>query len=142
VTFIVVSWTNGDTITEVKLDQMIANDEHLREEADHKVLATSGPATSGAHGSNSPTFGLTYGSGVTGAGAKSETNIDVSSLTDGTAYVVTASGNGFTSFSFLFIKTPDINKLSYWVTLASVYDDPNYILSAGSFTLIGHRSNY
>ena len=139
-TFVPVAWTNGDIVTEVKMDQMVANDVHLRVETDYKYLMTQGGPVTGNHAFDSASVNMTYCTQSSGNGDHVSADNDISSLTDGTLYTVTVSGNGFASFEFRFLKTPDMERLTYFATLSSASDGGGaFDLTVSSITVIGHR---
>lgn len=139
-TFLSVSWSNGDTVTEVKLDQMIENDEHVRAESEYKILYSDVSGIQRITSLATPTFNVATGSGVSGAGAKYEADIDISAMSDGLNTLGISLSGG--SHSLKFVKTPDIQRITYFVTLATeYYDESNNLHTAKNITVIGHRSS-
>lgn len=125
--FTTVAWANLDIITEVKLDQMVANDVHLREEVGVRcAFSAAYPHDRAVHSSASPTLGfsigaLTLNSGGGGGGTfapiTGARNWDVSSLTKDTVQTLTVhvgSAGGSTIVQIPIYIHPDMNFLSIW----------------------------
>ncbi len=143
--FILVSWSNEDDITEVKLDQMILNDAHVRNEADFKTVVLDGhEEISSASNSGFRLWidGSAIGSGVTadpgnGPFELYETNIDISAYSESIHELVVAGPSGLSKFRF--IKTPDMEYLSYFVTLGRRAFDGETETYSRDLTVIGHK---
>ena len=150
--FTSVAWANADIVTETKLDQMVASDEHVREEASIKCLASEAGFTvcdvaiAGTMTVQLSVDGSDYGSGDSGSGDLSEVNISLSGVSNGAHTIeltLTGSSTGTQTWTYHFYKTPDLSYVSWWATTDSGYlpqsggNTSNYGLR--DITIIGHR---
>ena len=144
-TFISTPWANGDTITEVKLDQMVANEEHVRNEADFKMIVSDGHeeiAEASANSFQLEVDGASLGSGVTapaGAGPFElyENDLNISGYSDGLRELSVVGPSGTSVIRF--VKTPDINYLTYFVTLGRRTFDGDTEVYSRDLTVIAHK---
>jgi hypothetical protein len=144
--FTEVSWSNGDYITEVKLDQMIENDLYVREKAAYKYIANDSAdkeveRSGGAFSTVSISVGGTIsGTDITSTGSHVE-EIDISSLTDDNIYTVSLTITGATvdTKAFRFYKTEDLSYLTVWVFTSTRTSGPDTFDKMSSVSIIGHR---
>ena len=143
--FTEVAWANADTVTEVKLDQMVASDVHVREEANYYPIVTAWANSSDEPG-NSPTCeieidGTGYGSGVSGTGTEHESDINITGLSDGihTIKFITNCSVDSEDMDFVFYKSADLNLLTYWATMTQS-GTPGYYDRTICITVICHRT--
>ena len=158
--FTEVSWTNGDTITEVKLDNMVASDVHVRAEGEYKTLF---------HGTVSRLFAPVSGGGsapspdlgeidIDGAAAiVSETSgsygediladHDISALAEGIHYFRFLLSGAY--YKFRWVKTADMDRITIWynynVFLSETVTTPSGQKEIGlqffdQVTIIGHST--
>jgi len=131
--FVVVSWTNGDTITEVKLDQMVANDVHLLDLATRPQIVNESDSLTGEVAINLAVpstqlqiDGSDLGSGSTGSGDHVESDLDISGYSVGihelTMIIKTLTGSGATARTLLwrFYKAAECDYLTAYYTLTGV----------------------
>lgn len=147
-TFVAVPWANGNQVASTKLTNMVTNADHVRAEASYKMLVTEIQHTvsDGAPHSTVEFYltidGAKIGSGVTGVGYKSEVNISLSAVPVGFHKLsMRAGGYNLTSqvgAEFGFMRTADLNYLSYWVHLSTSDDDETVITG---LTVIGHYAS-
>lgn len=152
--FTSTSWSNGDIVTETKLDQMVGNDEHVRDEAEFRyianesALAIDDTAIAGTLTVQLSIDGADFGSGDSGSGVLGEDNISVSSLSAGDHYAeLTMTGssiNGPLVLKYYFVKTTDLLYITWRATTHQGYvasssgSIQNYGLK--DIAIIGHRS--
>lgn len=145
-TFTPQNFSNGDYLTETELNQMDANDDHVRAEAGFKTLATcietqavtgdvAETAISRVYADTTPLAGVTLGSG-----AKTKTNLDISGLSVGVHDLAIKLGDYTegverTAMTFKFYKTDDMDYLSVYYTVA---DGGDATVKATNVTAIGH----
>lgn len=132
------------------LNQMDANDDHIREEANYyPVVTVSGNPQEGVSSGSGANFVIHVdGSAVAGQSSVSsestggvECNIDISGLSDGIHeiklvenYDILSSPQEYDVWGpFWFYKSPDMNYLSHKVVLIS--GSPDFV----AWTVIGHR---
>ena len=144
-------WTTGWYITQTRQRDQYNNIVHVREEAAYWTIVTDGPeqqATADVAGSTQPTFDLEIdttpiGSGVSTVGAKSELDIDISGFSDGlhVLHCITSTTGGSAELDreYRFYKTPDMDWLSYWVTLSIHTTGGNNGGESAELTVITHR---
>lgn len=145
--FTEVPWTTGDTITEAKLDAMVASDVHVREEANYYNLINQAKF-SGESSLSTVSFGVyidgsIVGSLVTSTSESVQADNDVSGLSNGIHVVeIKKSGSSFTdgAAKYRFYKTPDMDYVTFWIKLDSVDGGGNpYTFNFSYFNMIGHR---
>lgn len=140
-TFVAPTWVNGNVITEVKLNQMVANEEHVREEADYTILL-SGDITRTASSEQDPNLTVSIDTTAiatyTTSGAKSLIDYDISGFSDGLRTIV-FNLDGI-SRTHRFVKTPDMTRLTMWVTALASSASP-YETGARACTIIAHLGN-
>jgi len=142
-----VPWANGDTITEVKLDEMVANDVHVRGEVNYYpigILQLYGIIDTGG-GAPSITVHMKIDTSTTiatftGSGSFVQADIDISAYSAGlhsiTIDPTSASLHDQTSY---FYKSPDMQYLTIKAEIGSQYYTGTDYLTFVTATLIGHR---
>lgn len=146
-----VTWTSGDIVTEAKMDAMIANDDHVREEANYYPVVTACVQSQLTAGTISLTdiditaggvLVVSNGSGASGVSA----DVNIGSLPDGVIYDIDlgfslsgSEGSHRTNATFKFYKSPDIEYLTMWWTLESGTGSGVGNSAALSLNIIGHR---
>ena len=142
-TFIPKSFTSGATLPALSLNEMDANDDHVREEAAYKHLAfVAEKDFSEGTGYVSPLSvqcsldGTPISTATTSTGAFNRADIDISALTPGIHYL------SVKGLLIRFYKSPDINYITWWTTIVTITTgspSESWIFELRNFTLIGHR---
>jgi len=136
-----VSWSSGQTITEVKKDQEMANADHIREETNYFPLLTIADCPRGA-----VVGGFTLrlridstdiGVGVASGSERRESDINISAFSTGLHTLRVAMGA--TTRTFRFYKTADMTYLTYWAHIASEVISPDTYYWVASLTVIATR---
>ena len=139
-----VEWANGQTITEAKLDTMQGNTDHVREEVNYTEIHIAFWESLDETVSNSVYLDLeidttTVGAQQAGAGDKHQADLDISGFSEGVhSLVVTLTPTGHV-FTLRFVKTSDLEFLSYWATIGHRTQGLNYWKQLEDFTVILHR---
>lgn len=145
-TFAPQTFSNGQYLTATELNQMDANDDHVRAEAGFKTLVTciktravtgdvAETAISRIYADTTPLTGVTLGTG-----SKTKTNLDISGLSVG-MHELTIKLGDYTegvergAMSFQFYKTEDMDYLSVYY---AVVDAGDTTVEAKNVTAIGH----
>lgn len=145
--FTEVAWANGDTITETKMDQMVASDVHVREEANYYYIANESGAHEGDATPATGTYslqmaidGTDYGAADTAAGAKNVSDINIGAVSAGLHTVTLTLTRGLSASSvvasYKFNKTADMAYLTWWAT---IHDTTGGVLTISNVAIIGHR---
>ena len=148
--FTEVSWSNGETITETKMDQMVASDVHVREEVNYyHLVADACDRTVINSGSGTLSLqlqidGTGYGGTASSTGNHNESDIDISAVSTGihvARFVLTNTGSGgnLTGPSYRFYKSADMTYLSWWASVSSAYFDGATTITLYDISIIGHR---
>lgn len=140
-----VEWSNGDYLTELKLDTMQGNTDHVREEGNYKgvcpIMFYEGDQASSV---GSVTLDIeidttTVGAQQSGTGSKGQADLDISSFSTGLHILhVTLSGSTY-EFYDRFVKTADLDRLSYWCFLGQRNDGGTYYNQLQNFRVILHK---
>lgn len=148
-----VAWTNRDTITETKLDQMVANEQHVREELNSRVLVTVPRHITPAGVSTGSTGNLKWYADATlldtvalvGTWADySSVNKSVSSLSAGlhTLRIDLCSDSIVLDFlTFRMERVSDLAYVSLWVRARHVLDGGDWFPEVKGLTILGHRTS-
>lgn len=152
-TFTPKTFTSGNVLPALSLNEMDANDDHVREETSYRTLLvqhkTELVTTLGGAGNLGTRLildGATYlGTPAYGAGAKVIGDISLGGVAVGLHYIrlsgVRESGGSIVeNFSLpgvvRFVRTPDLNYLTLWFTFGGYAGS---IWTTTDVTLIGHR---
>ncbi len=149
--FTEVPWANLDVVTEVKLDQMVANDVHVREESNYKpvlnVQMQTDESSISSAGAYIATLTVSVNSGAislggTTSGSSGVTgDVNISALAEG-IHTIDISLNDADDTSnnaeFRFYKSPDMTYLTCFYRVYERQGSGNFLGSA-SVTVIGHR---
>lgn len=152
--FTEVAWANNDVVTETKMDQMVATDVHVREEANYVPVVTT-TLFNDLHNQEATTptpalvvdingIGTTSDASFSGAGWDVEADINISALSTGIHEIDLALtpviGSASSNFAFKFFKTPDMTYLTVFANLYG-YRDSSLTIShvRADVTIIGHR---
>ena len=147
--FTVVSWSNGDVLTKAKLDQMVANDVLVYDEAIPIVTAQmktlpfeiSPGAYTATLAVSVNTGDISLGGTTSTAGGNSgiTADVDISSLVTGihTIDITLSDTNDIDSAKFRFYKSAAMDFLTCYYTVYETQDSANVVGSA-SVSVIGH----
>ena len=147
-TFTPKSFTPLDTLPALDLNEMDANIDHVREEANYYHIGTF-PLIEYVTAANISVRLLIdttpVGTLFTTSGAKSEADIALAGFSDGLHVLSFKTGpTGITEVgpSIRFYKSPDMDYLTYWVTVGpAVGSSPTINHSLSNFTALGHRES-
>ena len=149
-TFVAPAWANSDVITEVKLDQMVANDVHVREEVNYYPILTVALRFIQGDSLGYDTDTVITVDEITALGTYTTTateqreqtaDVNITGLSDGLHEIHISHGSNYNGDrAFPFIKTPDMDYLTCFVhheldNEADEIDDPVNI----QVTVIGHN---
>ncbi len=142
-TFVPKTFTSGTALPALSLNEMDANDDHVREEANYYPLMAVHDAT--YEGSTTTLTvqlyidGSAIGSAFTTSGDKSAADISLAAVADG-VHVLTVQRNSTVIAKTRFYKSPDLDYLTWWVTVHAATGSINpFTHRVSALTVIGHR---
>ena len=145
--FTEVSWSNGDYVTETKMDQMVASDVHVREESNYVPVLTASITELSEAGGAGPAAvvaidGTTIAS-FSGTPDAVDADNSISGYSTGlhtiTVAITPAYGSHDGLRRFKFYKTPDMNYLTVWYSAYQEVVGADPVFTVFDITVIGHR---
>lgn len=142
-TFVPKTYTNGQVLPALDLNDMDANDDHCREESNYYPIWTVSLASYSKANNNTSLRLFIDGTGIgtafTSTGAKSEADISLAAFSDG-LHAISVGYVGQDIVTAKFVKTPDMDYLTWWVGINAVVGAAApYTHSFGNMTVICHR---
>ena len=138
-TFTPKNYTIGDVLHAADLNEMDANDDHNREEANYYPILTASRYELGASSSFSLKIDGSTAISLSAGTTRTKADLSISGLSVGLHALVLADGAGTVLATWNFYKSADLSYLSVWVYMGSTSGENvnNWIKS---ITVIGHRS--
>lgn len=142
-TFIPKSFSPLTELAALDLTDMDGNDDHVREEASYRQILSAYKVewTDNGGGTNLRLHidGSPIGTELSGTSEVSQADIELSAVTVG-LHVLTVQRGTKVAMRVRFVRTPDMDYMTWWVKLLPTTGGPLlYNHSISDITVIGHR---